>query len=373
MRRASIVAVSLDRQLRDATEIFNSFQDYVREHGLSWDVIPLNYEFESTLVQLASSGKLLAAIGPFISDTWLSGLIDDGLHAINLLPISHIHSVTSINLDQIDLGVQAAQHLYQNGARHFVYFGSNRLYSNQLQFAGFSSCRFSEPVEHLSHLNDLVSRCQKCSNIRGLVGILCESDRHARLAIHQLKQVSWRCGQDYLILGSGNDPTQSALAGLGISSFRLPTHALGYAAATALHQRIQSGVYPEGVQNLRAELMPNESSLSTGRSGLAQKALSRLYAQVSNSQFEVTEFARGLGISRRSLEQAFKNELGTSPYKTLGELRFEHAKQLLAQSRLPVREIAQRCGCSEAAHFSSWFKKRAGQSPQKYRSIEVSN
>jgi len=57
----------------------------------------------------------------------------------------------------------------------------------------------------------------------------------------------------------------------------------------------------------------------------------------------------------------------------LGELRFEHAKQLLAQSRLPVREIAQRCGCSEAAHFSSWFKKRAGQSPQKYRSIEVSN
>ena len=101
MRRASIVAVSLDRQLRDATEIFNSFQDYVREHGLSWDVIPLNYEFESTLVQLASSGKLLAAIGPFISDTWLSGLIDDRLHAINLLPISHIHSVTSINLDQM--------------------------------------------------------------------------------------------------------------------------------------------------------------------------------------------------------------------------------------------------------------------------------
>ena len=372
MRRASIVAVSFDRQLRDATEIFNSFQNYVREHGLNWDVIPLNYAFESTVVQLASSGKLLAAIGPFISDTWLSGLMEDGLHAINLLPISQIHSVTSINLDQRELGLQAAQHLHRNGARHFVYFGSNRLYSNQLQLLGFASCQFSEDVVHISHLNDLVRRFQKFSKAVGPVGILCESDRHARLAIHQLKQVGWRCGLDYLILGNGNDPTQSALAGLVISSFRLPTHALGYAAARALHQRIQSGVYPEGVQDLLAELIPKESSLLAGRSGLAQKALSRLHTQISNSQFEVTQFARELGISRRSLEQAFKKDLGASPYQTLGTLRFECAQQLLVQSRLPIQEIAQRCGCQEAAHFSSWFKKRSGQSPQKYRLIENS-
>ena len=65
MKQGSIVAVSFERQLRDATEIFNSFQDYVKEHGLDWDVIPLNYEFESTLMRLAHSGRLYGRSGVF--------------------------------------------------------------------------------------------------------------------------------------------------------------------------------------------------------------------------------------------------------------------------------------------------------------------
>ena len=83
--------------------MFNSFQGYVREHGLKWDVIPLNYAFESTLMQLAHSGKLLAAVGSFISDAWLEGILHDGVYAMNLLSISHIHTVPSINVDQANL------------------------------------------------------------------------------------------------------------------------------------------------------------------------------------------------------------------------------------------------------------------------------
>ena len=370
MQSGTIVAVSFERQLRDATEMFNSFQGYVREHGLKWDVIPLNYAFESTLMQLAHSGKLLAAVGSFISDAWLEGILHDGVYAMNLLSISHIHTVPSVNVDQANLGLQAAQHLHYNGARNFAYFGSKNIYSNRQQYEGFASPRFVDGVVHLSHLNDVNACNQALFSSERPVGILCESDRYARLAMHQLKQMGWQCGQDYLIVGIGNDPTQSALAGIGISSFRLPTHALGYAAAKALHHYIEVGMYPQRSQSLQAELIADESSLSSRHSLFAQKALRRLHTHVSNPQFTVTQFARELGLSRRSLEQTFKNELGSSPYKTLGDIRFEHAQHLLCQSRLPVHEIAQRCGCWEAAHFSSWFKKKSGQSPQKYRRNE---
>lgn len=372
MKRGSIVAVSFERHLRDATEIFNSFQSYAREHGLKWDVIPLNYAFESTLVQLAHSGELLAAVGSFISDAWLEGLLQNDLYAINLLSISHIKTVPSINIDQVNLGLQAAHHLHHSGARNFAYFGSKNMYSNRLQFEGFASSRFIECVVYISNLSDLYAKCQRVSGAERPLGILCESDRHARLVIYQMKQMGWQCGQDYLVIGIGSDPTQSALAGTGISSFRLPTHLLGYGAAKALHRCIEAGNCPRYSQSLRAEFILDESSLPIGPSGLAQRALSRLHAHVSNSEFTVTQFARELGLSRRSLEQTFKNEFGSSPYKTLGELRFEKAKQLLSQYRLPIREIARRCGCMEAAYFSSWFKKRAGYSPLKYRMIEES-
>ena len=282
----------------------------------------------------------MAAVGSFISDTWLGGILRNGLYAINLLPISHIRSVPSINIDQADLGLQAARHLYQNGVRKLAYFGSKRIYSNRLQFEGFASNQFTQCVMHVRDLNDLNAQCQQLPLEERPLGILCESDRHARLAIHRLQEIGWQCGQHYFIIGNGNDPTQSALAGIGISSFRLPTHMLGHAAAQALHQRVQAGVYPGSRQDLRAEFMADESSLPLGRSGLAQKALRRLHTHVSNPQFTVAQFSRDLGLSRRSLEQMFKNEFGSSPYKILGALRFEHAKQLLSQYRLPIREIA---------------------------------
>ena len=65
-------------------------------------------------------------------------------------------------------------------------------------------------VVHLAHLNDVNARNQALFSLEPPVGILCESDRYARLAMHQLKQMGWQCGQDYLIVGNGNDPTQSA-------------------------------------------------------------------------------------------------------------------------------------------------------------------
>ena len=141
---------------------------------------------------------------------------------MNLLSISHIHTVPSINVDQANLGPQAAQHLHHNGARNFAYFGSKNIYSNRLQHEGFASPRFVDGVVHLSHLNDVNACNQALFSSERPVGILCESDRYARLAMHQLKQMGWQCGQDYLIVGIGNDPTQSALAGMGSAAFAYP-------------------------------------------------------------------------------------------------------------------------------------------------------
>ena len=64
-------------------------------------------------------------------------------------------------------------------------------------------------------------------SVQSVQSEFCANRPLRSLAMHQLKQMGWQCGQDYLIVGIGNDPTQSALAGMGISSFRLPTHALG--------------------------------------------------------------------------------------------------------------------------------------------------
>lgn len=47
--------------------------------------------------------------------------------------------------------------------------------------------------------------------------------------------------------------------------------------------------------------------------------------------------------------------------------RYNKARMLLQNTQLRVGEIAQQAGFTDAAGFSSFFAKRAGESPRAYR------
>lgn len=46
-----------------------------------------------------------------------------------------------------------------------------------------------------------------------------------------------------------------------------------------------------------------------------------------------------------------------------------HAKRLLETTKLPMIDIAERCGYEHVEHFSNMFKKVTGQPPGGYRKI----
>lgn len=72
-------------------------------------------------------------------------------------------------------------------------------------------------------------------------------------------------------------------------------------------------------------------------------------------------------VSASSLTRKFKTELGISPIEYLIEIRIQKAKNMLIRKSLSVTQIAQVCGFSSSAHFSSCFQKRVGVSPKEYQ------
>jgi LacI family transcriptional regulator len=75
------------------------------------------------------------------------------------------------------------------------------------------------------------------------------------------------------------------------------------------------------------------------------------------------------GISRRRLEQRFRDTLGRSPAMFLNEQRVEKAKKLLENdARISLTNIAASCGFSEPRRFRLVFRRLTGQSPAAYRS-----
>jgi AraC family transcriptional regulator, regulatory protein of adaptative response / DNA-3-methyladenine glycosylase II len=77
----------------------------------------------------------------------------------------------------------------------------------------------------------------------------------------------------------------------------------------------------------------------------------------------VAALARKLGISDRHLRRIFEDHLGVSPLQYLQTRRLLQAKQLLADTQLPVTEIALASGFRSVRRFNAVFTAQYGLSP----------
>jgi len=78
------------------------------------------------------------------------------------------------------------------------------------------------------------------------------------------------------------------------------------------------------------------------------------------------QLARRLHCSPRSLRRHLQ-DAGTSYQALLDELRYEQARQLLEQERLPIHRIAEVMGYSETASFRHAFQRWSGTTPSRFR------
>ena len=77
--------------------------------------------------------------------------------------------------------------------------------------------------------------------------------------------------------------------------------------------------------------------------------------------------ARAAGLSASRFAFLFKERTGLAPMKFLEMRRIERAKHLLLTTSLPIQQIALSTGFPNAQHFSTCFRKVAGQSPSTFR------
>lgn len=75
----------------------------------------------------------------------------------------------------------------------------------------------------------------------------------------------------------------------------------------------------------------------------------------------------GANISRSYFMKLFRQYMGTTPYNFMLCFRITRAKELLAQTDLPVSVVARRTGFSDDSNFSTRFTAMVGQSPLRFR------
>ena len=72
-------------------------------------------------------------------------------------------------------------------------------------------------------------------------------------------------------------------------------------------------------------------------------------------------------LSVNFFQTVFRELVGTPPAQYLRQLRIESACQMLANTELPLSEVAELNGFSGSSYLTSAFKREQGMTPSAYR------
>ena len=95
------------------------------------------------------------------------------------------------------------------------------------------------------------------------------------------------------------------------------------------------------------------------------KRFDRLLEAQREETLGVAEFARAIGVSWRTLENAFSEFRGTTVVAHLRNRRLEKARLALLEADAKVAEVAARFGFGSATTFAREFRKRFGMPPSR--------
>ncbi|TQK63002.1 iron complex transport system substrate-binding protein [Brevibacillus sp. AG162] len=89
--------------------------------------------------------------------------------------------------------------------------------------------------------------------------------------------------------------------------------------------------------------------------------------------FTLDDFAALLNCSPRSLQRTFKAQLAVGPIDYLIQVRIQKAQELLRQTNLGLKEVAESVGYTDSYYFSRIFKKYTGFSPSVYKENQLTS
>lgn len=140
---------------------------------------------------------------------------------------------------------------------------------------------------------------------------------------------------------------------IGSATRRLMIDSLSLAIAVAL-ARVDPGIFAR------------EAARITLPKWRLRRLLDFVEAHLSEP-ISLDDLAEVACLSPFHFSRVFKQATGITPHRYLAKRRVERACEMLAQTALPIEEVARLCGFSSQKYFTSIFTQAVGVSPGRYR------
>ncbi|MGB1127401.1 MAG: substrate-binding domain-containing protein [Opitutales bacterium] len=201
------------------------------------------------------------------------------------------------------------------------------------------------------------------------IGLFFANDDRAASIMEICRLLEFNIPEDISIIGADDDEYICELQNPPLSSVQVASEQAGYQAAQLLDQIIQGNASMQGqrIPALAAGITERQSTnVLMVQNEQVRKALSFI-REHANRPIRVSDVVEATGLSHRRLNDQFHAALGCSIVKQLTRSRIDTICQLLRNTDLRAQEIANTVGYSDDRHFSRYFKRATGLTPQAYR------
>ena len=181
------------------------------------------------------------------------------------------------------------------------------------------------------------------------------------------------------LLGEG--PALALLRALGVETLSsAATRLLPHAVNRILHQTLPTGLSGQMrilfSQAKTLEYLCALSALLAGKETPARsttkllRTVADLRAELLGTEGKVpslNDLARRYGLSAKALNEAFRNQYGTSIYAFVSDHRLAEAHAALERTDIPMKALAANLGYSHVNNFIAAFRKKFGYPPGQVR------
>jgi len=283
--------------------------------------------------------------------------------------------------DNVAIAQLAADHLIDLGFRSLAFYGYPRTRVNRWSEeraeafrdrALEAGCRCSihtgryETARRWSNLQNSLAAWLR--TLPTPLGLMACNDVRARHVLEACRTIGAKVPDDVAVVGVDNDEMVCELADPPLTSVEQGTERIGYHAAKVLDQMLR-GEIPAQQRYVIAPMgiIPRRS---TDTLAVADPDVARAMQFVRDHAclgIRISDVAKTVGSSRSSIERRFKLAVGRTVHAEIDRIRFERARQLVANTDLPLKQITLMAGFKYTSYMTRLFCQRLGLPPARYR------
>ncbi|HEY3320298.1 MAG TPA: DNA-binding transcriptional regulator [Planctomycetota bacterium] len=303
-----------------------------------------------------------------------------GAKVVNVSSYMSDPGFPSVVMDNLAIGRLAATHLLDSGFRRTGFIGYPHVNFSELRRQGFveqlqahgQTPQNYPPVENvIGEMAYTAADKELCRWLRALVkpaGIFCCNDGLASCIADTCRAIGFRVPDDVALIGADNSEIVCELSNPQLSSVRIPRERVGFLAGEMLHHLMDGKPEPAEFMLLPPDgiaLRRSSEILAVDDEDLVQ-ALSYIREHAHES-IGVEQVLAEVPISRRLLEQKFRDILGKSPLQEIQRVHIERAKQILYDTDHSLALIARQSGFNSTERLSVVFRQVVGMTPGQFR------